>query len=150
MLGNTLVISGLGLMVILALYFGGVFSMGIPLPVGIAGYVYQPDGTVLTDTVTVYAENLNTSEVTSRQTQDGKFAIPLSARTGDRIQVWTEYNGVKASKLITANLHITTNWANLTIGETESQLSSYWLFLVPLGMIGVGYTIDKRNSHRSR
>ncbi len=144
MLGKTLMVSGLVLMVAMVLYLGGVFSTGIPTPIGIAGFVYQPDGTVLTDTVTVYVENLNTSEVTSRQTQDGKFAIPISARTGDKIKVWTEYNGVEASRIITANLQIVTHWANLTIGKTESQLSPYWLFIVPLGMIGGGYYIDKR------
>ena len=145
MIGKMMMATGAILAVAIFLSIGGVFSSGIPLPVGVAGYIYQPDGEILETPVNVYATNLNTSETTVRQTQDGKFAIPVSARTGDKIKVWAEYNNLKASRILTADIHKTTNWCNLTLGVVENPPTPpYFLFIAPLALIGGGYVLEKR------
>jgi len=146
--GKALMVAGVILLPITAFYIGyTIVPLGVPTPIGIAGYVRFANGTVIPEETIVWAENLNTQEKVWRETQNGKFAIPISARDGDRIRVWTQYKGMKASRIITANMSLTTHWANLTLGYTQSEpLPPYWLLLIPLSMIGGGYVI-KRYEH---
>ena len=145
-IGKALIVAGVILLPITTFYIGYTITpTGIPTPIGVAGFVFLPNGTILMEKVTVYAENLNTKEIVSRETQNGKFAIPISARDNDRIKVWTEYRELKASKIIVVDMHKTTHWANLTLGKEEHEpMPPYWLLLIPLGMIGVGYAIERR------
>ena len=148
-IGKILMILGIVLLPVTTFYIGYTMTAGIPTPIGIAGYVRFANGTIIPEETIVWAENLNTHEKVWRKTQDGKFAIPISARTGDKIKVWTQYKGMEASKIITANMSLVTHWANLTLGHTESEpMPPYWLLAIPFGLIGAGYVIDKRrNSH---
>ena len=147
-IGKILMIVGAILLPVTAIYIGAGQTMGVPTPIGIAGYIRYANGTIIPEETVVWAENLNTQERVWRKTQDGRFAIPISARTGDKIKVWTQYKGMQASKIIEVDLHKVTHWANLSLGYVEKEpISPYWLLLIPLGMIGGGYAIDKRRNH---
>jgi len=144
--GKILMVLGVVLLPVTAFYIGYTMTAGIPTPIGIAGYVRYANGTIIPEETIVWAENLNTQEKVWRQTQDGKFAIPISARTGDKIKVWTEFHGMQASRIITANMSLTTHWVNLTIGHVEQEpLPPYWLLAIPLGMIGGGAILERKN-----
>jgi len=143
-IGKILMIAGAILLIPTMMYIQ-ILPTSPQLPIGIAGYVRFANGTVISEETIVWAENLNTQEKVWRTTQDGKFAIPISARTGDKIKVWTEFHGMQASRIITANMSLVTHWVNLTLGYVEQEpLPPYWLLLIPLGMIGVGYAIERR------
>jgi len=143
-IGKILMIAGAILLIPTMMYIQ-ILPTSPQLPIGIAGYVRFANGTVIPEETIVWAENLNTHEKVWRATQDGKFAIPISARTGDKIKVWTEFHGMQASRIITANMSLVTHWVNLTINHVEQEpLPPYWLLLIPLGMIGVGYAIERR------
>ncbi|RLF12862.1 MAG: hypothetical protein DRJ69_00350 [Thermoprotei archaeon] len=143
-IGKILMIAGAILLIPTMMYIQ-ILPTSPQLPIGIAGYVRFANGTVIPEETIVWAENLNTHEKVWRATQDGKFAIPISARTGDKIKVWTEFHGMQASRIITANMSLVTHWVNLTLGYVEQEpLPPYWLLLIPLGMIGVGYAIERR------
>ena len=144
--GKMLMILGVVLLPVTTFYIGyTIVPLGIPTPIGLAGFVRFANGTIIPEETVVWAENLNTHEKVWRATQDGKFAIPISARTGDKIKVWTEFHGMQASRIITANMSLVTHWANLTLGHTESEpLPPYWLLVIPLGLIGSGYAIERK------
>ena len=143
-IGKILMIAGAILLIPTMMYIQ-ILPTSPQLPIGIAGYVRFANGTIISEETIVWAENLNTHEKVWRATQDGKFAIPISARTGDKIKVWTEFHGMQASRIITANMSLVTHWVNLTLGYVEQEpLPPYWLLLIPLGMIGVGYAIERR------
>jgi len=143
-IGKILMIAGAILLIPTMMYIQ-ILPTSPQLPIGIAGYVRFANGTVISEETIVWAENLNTQEKVWRTTQDGKFAIPISARTGDKIKVWTEFHGMQASRIITANMSLTTHWANLTINHVEQEpLPPYWLLAIPLGMIGGGAILEKR------
>lgn len=147
-IGRMLMVSGTVLLVMMALYLGYTSVAGIPTPIGIAGTVRFQNGTVIPSETIVWAENTNTGEKVWRETQNGRFAIPISARDGDKIWVWTTYGKLEASVVITANMSLTTHWANLTLGKTQTAISPYWLLLIPIGMVVGGYAIEKRNRYR--
>ena len=145
--GKILMVAGVILLPIVAFYIGyTIVPLGIPTPIGLSGFVRFANGTIIPEETVVWAENLNTHEKVWRATQDGKFAIPISARTGDKIKVWTEFHGMQASRIITANMSLTTHWVNLTLGHVEREpLPPYWLLAIPLGMIGGGAILERKN-----
>jgi len=143
--GKMLIVLGVVLLPVTTFYIGYTMTTGVPTPIGIAGYVRFANGTIIPEETVVWAENLNTHEKVWRKTQDGKFAIPMSARDGDKIKVWTQYKGMEASKIITVNMSLVTHWANLTLNHVEQEpLPPYWLLVIPLGMIGSGYAIERK------
>ena len=146
-IGKMLVILGAILLIPTSIYvIEPIIPMSPQIPIGLAGYLRYANGTIVSEPVVVWAKNLNTGEQVWRQTQDGKFAIPISARDGDEIKVWTEYHGMQASRIITVNMSLVTHWVNLTLGYTQPEsLPPYWLLLIPLGMIGTGAVLERQN-----
>ena len=122
-----------------------MFPLSPPTPCGIGGWVKYSNGTFAPDATTVTAKNLYTDEIVTRNVQNGYFAIPMPARDGDNIQVTAILDGFKAQKIITVDLDRPTQWCNLTFGQVETKTLSWWLLIIPLSLVGMGYYIDKRH-----
>lgn len=99
----------------------GQYETGAPaFPVGIAGTVRFQNKTLIPDGSIVRAENLNLGVNDTFATQNGRYAIGLSAYDGDLIKIQCHYNNLHASKTIIVDTNKKTHWANLTLG-TEDQ-----------------------------
>lgn len=123
---------------------GGISMMNTspPVPAGIGGWVKDIDSLYVPDGTPVYAKNLATDEIAYRSTQNGYYAIPISARTGDNVRV-TAYMGTdKAEKIITVDLGKSTQWCNLTFGVDKGVVLNLWLFIIPIGLVSGGLTVD--------
>ena len=123
---------------------GGISMMSTspPVPAGIGGWVKDVNDSYVSDATPVYAKNLATDEIVYRSTQNGYYAIPISARTGDRVEV-TSYLGTdKAEEIITVDLGKPTQWCNLTFGIDTATALDLWLFIIPIGLVSSGLTVE--------
>jgi len=123
-----------------------VASTAPPVPAGIGGWVKDIYGEYVDDDVVVTAENLQTGETATRYTQNGYYAIPISARTGDRVKVVAMQNidetFYKAEKTITVDLSKPTQWCNLTLGSIEDKQVDAWLLLIPFSLCSMGLVLS--------
>ena len=115
------------------------------MPIGIGGTATY-NQTFLPDGIIVSARNIRTGIVVNRSIENGLFAIPISAKTGDKIEVTTTYYNITATKIIKANLRQHTHWCNLTVGEDDEKVETidWWLTIIPTGLIAVGVVYGKK------
>lgn len=157
--GKIIIIIGLLTIIPIGLHLGmqsgafGTLSTAPPTPVGIGGYVYDTDNTYVEDGTPVYAKNLETEEVVTRFTQNnGIYAIPISARTGDRIKVTAIHQNpnldLKAEKTIVADQSKPTQWCNLTMGVEHKEDLDLWMGLIPIGLVCSGLMVEYVNKKK--
>jgi len=146
MLGKLLIIVGVVTLIPVAIIIAHQTAtpMGIPTPAGIGGTVKFQNGTVVPDGTPVTAKNLNTGETVTRTTENGYYAIGISARDGDIVEVMCIYNGMVAKNYTTIDLHKTTNWCNLTLGKIKEKKVDWWLLVIPFSLIGAGLYVEKK------
>lgn len=120
----------------------GTYSTAPPTPAGVGGWVKDAGGSLVPDGIEVYAKNLATGDIDYRTTQNGFYAIPVSARTGDLIEVTAVMSGEQVKRTIEVDLGNPTQWCNLTFGESEDIHLDLWLLIIPFGCIGSGVIVD--------
>lgn len=125
-------------------------------PAGIGGTAQYQNGNPLPNGITVTVINLNTNDTNTGMTQNGYFAVGISAKNNDIIQSSLYYREDWAKNQTVVDLSHVTTWCNLTLGKTinvpppppeggqpfQEALSTSWWALVlgaVLMIIGVVY-----------
>ena len=109
------------LLCIILLILSSLSITAVPSPAGIGGWVKDANGSYVVDGTPVYAKNLATDEIAYRNTENGYYAIGISAQTGDNIRVTVYIGADKAEKIITIDLGKPTQWCNLSITSWSSD-----------------------------
>ena len=121
-------------------------------PVGVAGYVYQSDGSPIPDGILVVVYNSGNKVYSNTTTEHGVYATGISGRSGDIVYTYVSYNGDYGCNKVRVDTNHVTQWSNITIGEHVcgveggfdwSGLLSILASLVMFTMAGV--IINKEN-----
>lgn len=125
------------------------------VPVGIGGYVLQQDGSPVPDGIIVSARSVDL-DIYANGTTDcgtGVYAIGMTGRTGDLIEVICTYQGVNGCNSIYVDTSMVTQWCNITIGQCPSErgVGFPWLILMLMtgGIIGCAAIVDKTSKTES-
>lgn len=100
-----------GLFVVVFLLSSVSSALGVPVPLGIDGVVYELDGVTQVSRGTPFSvENLNSGRKISGTTghgSRGRYSVSLSGNIGDTVVVraWTEYNSVEREVVLDGVMH---------------------------------------------
>lgn len=88
-------------------------------PIGVAGYLYDEDGNIVPNTeVNVTNINTNVTETTTSD-GDGLYTVSIEADDGDILQGNFTYDNKTGYANRQADLNLTTNWLNISIGSDK-------------------------------
>ena len=121
-------------------------------PVGVAGYVYQSDGSPIPDGIPVVVYNSGNKAYSNTTTEHGVYATGISGRSGDIVYTYVSYNGDYGCNKVRVDTNHVTQWSNITIGEHVCGVeggfdwSGLLSILASLGMFTMaGVIINKEN-----
>jgi len=122
-----------------------LLSYGPEAPAGVGGRVVFSNGSTVPDGVVVTAENLNTHDIETGVTENGWYAIGISAHDGDKIEISCSYNRLTGINYTTVDFGRATQWCNITLGQENKTKVDWWLLLIPTTVTIAGVVERKWN-----